>query len=480
MLECLLILACTEDGTTKQILIPTDRIFLTKNIPFFEAMFRESSNWIEGNDDMDDIKWDDQKVVKVQKADGNYLLAKKVLLPNPMQPETFAKYMKSLYDKNLDIDRFNCVDFYRVIDYFQDKRTLEVIIQFIKNNITFGNSIALMNMSNLFDDQVEAHYVRNAGEYLSDSSNLSTFLLTFRDASLNVFEKILLYLHKTDMESASSIFSKIIKNRINYFPETVESIIFRSSPIVRRFNLDEKFIMYNHCVNKIEEKIHSSTTNTLSNIYRHIYGEKHEVAKICYIKSMESNDKVTLFMKLCYDKRRENDRGNAEEIRLLQDDPEIIKFIDHRTDCKLSKLELVEACANGQIETVKALVDAGCDFNAREEAGEVIDNLPKFRPGSEPGYFYYGPLTIACYNGHLNVVEYLLSKEGLSLETYYAKNGTDPDKVQLDALHAACRRENNEKIIDRLLEKSVEWNGFSSVEDCNAEMVQYAKAKINK
>ena len=117
-----LILACTEDGTTKQILIPTDRIFLTKNIPFFEAMFRESSNWIEGNnhDTCNDIEWDNQKVVKIQKSDGSDLLAKKILLPDPMKPETFAKYLKSLYAKNIDLDKNNCIDFYRVVDYVQD------------------------------------------------------------------------------------------------------------------------------------------------------------------------------------------------------------------------------------------------------------------------------------------------------------------------------------------------------------------------
>ena len=44
-----LILACSEDGVTEQLIIPTDKIFLIKNIPFFEAMFKESSNWIEAN-----------------------------------------------------------------------------------------------------------------------------------------------------------------------------------------------------------------------------------------------------------------------------------------------------------------------------------------------------------------------------------------------------------------------------------------------
>ena len=228
-----LILACTEDGTTKQILIPTDRIFLTKNIPFFEAMFRESSNWIEGNDDMDDIKWDAQKIVKIVKADGSDLLAKKILLPDPMQPETFGKYMKSLYAKSLDIDTDNCVDFYRVVDYFQDKKTLEIIIQYIKQNITFENALTLMSMSNLFDDEIGKFYKNNSTcEYLSDSNNLSKYLISLRSVSLDVFETHMYNLDYLGLGSA--IFLEIIENQITYFPESIRDILLSTSYIVQR------------------------------------------------------------------------------------------------------------------------------------------------------------------------------------------------------------------------------------------------------
>ena len=43
----ILILACSEDDS-EQLLIPVDKAVLVDNIPYFTAMFREDSNWIEG------------------------------------------------------------------------------------------------------------------------------------------------------------------------------------------------------------------------------------------------------------------------------------------------------------------------------------------------------------------------------------------------------------------------------------------------
>ena len=474
-----LILACTEDGTTKQILIPTDRIFLIKNIPFFEAMFRESSNWIEGNDDGDTIEWDNQKIVKIPKSDGSNLLAKKILLPEPIRPEFFAFYMKSLYANNIDIDANNCVDFYRVVDYFQDKKTLDVIIEFIKKNITFENSLVLMSMSNLFDAEIDAFYKNNqACEYLSKPNNLSKYLISLRTAPSQVFRKNMSTLNNVGLES--SIFLKIIKSRINHFPKSIETILFISSFIIKRFSFNEKFVMYNHCVNIFQDQIQASKdAQALCNIYKSIYGDRKETREICQAISGESVDKVSLFKELCYDKSRINDKSNADKIRLLQDDPEVRKIIDHKTDCQLHKVELVEACGNGQIETVKALVDVGSDINAREHSGYSIGNAGYCRTEQNHlgAYFMYGPLTVACCNGHDNIVKYLLSQEGISLDQYYVKNKEDPGNSKLDALHAACRRQNNEKIIDLLMAKSLSWN-FECIDDCIATMVSYVVEKI--
>ena len=469
-----LILACTEDGTTKQILIPTDRIFLTKNIPFFEAMFRESSNWIEGNDDMDDIKWDNQKIVKIQKADGSDLLAKKVLLPDPMQPEIFAKYMKSLYAKSIDIDSDNCVDFYRVVDYFQDKKTLEIIIQYIKQNITFENAITLMSMSNLFNDEIEKFYKENnVSEYLSDSNNLSKFLISMARVNLPVFQYNLGILD--DLGLSSAIFLKILENQITAFctcnfTDIIDSILIQSSSIIKKFNFNEKFVIYNHCVNTLQH-VPKEERHIPYNIYELIYGDKTETLQFTQAISANSKEKVKLLKELCYDSCRQNDKSNADKIRLLQDDPEVKKIIDHRWDGKLNKLELVEACANGQIETVKALVDAGCNFNLRERLS-IRSNDSSAMCRDEGDYYNYGPLTIACYKGHTSIVEYLLSQPRISFRKYYAGNG-----LKLDALQAACRRENNKEIIDLLTERYRKWNFHGFTEDCVPDMVAYAKEK---
>ena len=47
----------------------------------------------------------------------------------------------------------------------------------------------------------------------------------------------------------------------------------------------------------------------------------------------------------------------------------------------------------------------------------------------------------------------------------------------MDALQAACRRENNKEIIDLLTERYRKWNFHGFTEDCVADMVAYAKEK---
>ena len=89
-------------------------------------------------------------------------------------------------------------------------------------------------------------------------------------------------------------------------------------------------------------------------------------------KEITKDEKINLFKKACYDSsnssdafiRAANDKDNATIVKMLQHHPEIERIIKHGTDKEINKLELVEACANGQIETVRALVDAKADINA--------------------------------------------------------------------------------------------------------------------
>ena len=101
-----LILACSEDDS-EQLLIPVDKAILVNNIPFFQAMFREDSNWIEGkvtsieseknsltesivdqeskseefescseHFNPNEINWINDKVSKAKKPDGSHYLTR--------------------------------------------------------------------------------------------------------------------------------------------------------------------------------------------------------------------------------------------------------------------------------------------------------------------------------------------------------------------------------------------------------------------
>ena len=186
----------------------------------------------------------------------------------------FAKYMKSLYDKQIDIDSDNCIDFYRVVDYFQDETTLKIIKKFIKKNITFENSIILMSMNNLFDDEIKKFYKdNNAAEYLSDPKNLSTFFTNVAKVEMpeektKLFRE-LCYAKKSkprlSIEEALHVEAEKPKKEISYitnrshqmpltilsilnllmsFAIIVSQLIERTSPAYDKFDL-EKFALDN-------------------------------------------------------------------------------------------------------------------------------------------------------------------------------------------------------------------------------------------
>ena len=60
-----------------------------------------------------------------------------------------------MYDEDLEIDKWNCADYYYIADYFQDDVQLPKIIEFIKKNITFSNSLELTNYSDKFENAIE-------------------------------------------------------------------------------------------------------------------------------------------------------------------------------------------------------------------------------------------------------------------------------------------------------------------------------------
>ena len=180
-----LILACSEDEDFEPLLIPVDKAILVDNIPYFTAMFREDSNWIEGkaienlieseknsstvesaavqesepsNSNTCNINWINDKISKSKKPDGSHYLTLKMTFPHKIKPLFFAKFIKSLYIEWMDIHDVNCIDYYRVIDYLQDENTMNRITNFIKKHITFDNSIELLRLTSKFDQSIENFY----------------------------------------------------------------------------------------------------------------------------------------------------------------------------------------------------------------------------------------------------------------------------------------------------------------------------------
>ena len=205
-------------------------------------------------------------------------------------------------------------------------------------------------------------------------------------------------------------------------------------------------------------------------------------------KFAQFSSKLSLVRRLWANELECMDKRNAELIKMLASKDEVKKIIEHGTDTKISSLELVEACINGQIEIVKALVECNADINAREFGSYTYNEFKaECRPSkSKREYAYYSPLIISCYSKQTEVVKYLLSKE-CNLEDfgYVAADLSDKEsenshsRRRYDALHAACRRQNNQEIIDLLMEVKQNWKFEYITEefDCDKDMIAYVDLK---
>ena len=152
---------------------------------------------------------------------------------------------------------------------------------------------------------------------------------------------------------------------------------------------------------------------------------------------------------------------------------------DEKIPRKLRGLEIIDACENGQIEMLKALLECGADIDGHEWVGtsgikcrHIDKNLMRY-------YQNYSPLVIACYSKQKEIVKLLLSRN-CALDILYETNQRDKDlNREYDALHAACRSKSNKEIIDLLMNEKVDWNYDHLAEelDCDKDMIAYAKSK---
>ena len=142
----LLILACSPDKETK-ILIPVHKSIVIENLKYFEAMFREGSNWKESRDDSDrQTKNDISKPQTIEIETHN--------------PKFFAFYLKSIYTKKLKITPKNCIDYFMIAEFLLDEQ-LEMIKKYLRNHLRYDNIIDIAEKTEQFDEDISVFVSKN-------------------------------------------------------------------------------------------------------------------------------------------------------------------------------------------------------------------------------------------------------------------------------------------------------------------------------
>ena len=157
----LLILACSPDKKTK-IIIPVDKTIMTENLKYFEAMFREGSNWEETQDTKNNDPSKPQ-TIEIEIDD----------------PKTFAHYLESIYTKKLKITPKNCIDYFMIAEFLQDEQVGK-IETYIKSNLRYENIIDITAKTDRFDQDIAEFVSRNnfyseKGDYSSRHNKIKSF-----------------------------------------------------------------------------------------------------------------------------------------------------------------------------------------------------------------------------------------------------------------------------------------------------------------
>ena len=194
--------------------------------------------------------WSEGKVITTKTTDGRVISTFKIILPHTIEPEFFAKYIKSIYDKSITLTDKNCAKFYQVIDFFEDTKTLSIVTEFIKKNISFENSFHLMNMTSIFNSEIEEWYkTENRAQKFFDMQEQSTInksTLPTNGLSLEVFTKFIRILDRCQMDNFSIL--KIIAKRILSHPTEVIDILVLLEGVFKQYDQKEKDYLYHHCM----------------------------------------------------------------------------------------------------------------------------------------------------------------------------------------------------------------------------------------
>ena len=230
--RCDLLLLASNEDKTREIIIPVDKCILETNVPYFKNMFSNGSNWLESKDSECLVP-----TIKLQLE----------------KPEALGQFIKAIYDRNLDLNVENCVDIYHIIDYLSVESCLKDVEDYVKQNLTFENTIDLMMlMRGKLENEIEKFYEENK---LKDPE---TFMKRLNNASLEVF---LSAIHLIFGHIEFPIILEIMKSWItNNLQTKLEDIIpeikfiFNSDYLANDFNHKDKFNFYNFCMQHISSE----------------------------------------------------------------------------------------------------------------------------------------------------------------------------------------------------------------------------------
>ena len=151
----------------KKILIPVDRTIMMKNLPFFEHMFREESNWAESN-----------RANERTGTDGTHIEAIQTSIRVKEKPRILAEYLRFIYTGHLKVSTDTCVEFLKLADFFQNSKHIEEFEKIVETKLRFMDIvIKLMKFSDKFDERIRNEFQQRSVKpfYSQTSSYLSEF-----------------------------------------------------------------------------------------------------------------------------------------------------------------------------------------------------------------------------------------------------------------------------------------------------------------
>lgn len=250
------IIATTLDNND-QILIPVDKKKMMENLPYFENMFKSESNWEEN---------------KMSDGDSGEIPS---ITIEVSRPTLLGDYIKSMYTGELEITDEDCVDFHYIADYFQDNILLQDIVLFIRRNITFENSIQLIN--NDYSDKFEDEITRFFSE--TKLKNFDEFLIKLNDMIMEKFIRMVKILNKVKDFSSANYIKIIMSWMKNYqnFGNIIESSFLYEIDF-QKTEIKHRLIFFNYYFENIAVSTPSISTkeDDFRKMYEHIVGKVNE------------------------------------------------------------------------------------------------------------------------------------------------------------------------------------------------------------